>query len=65
MEPLPPGDGVAVPKLNDCHIAAVSIRTDALLVHRDVDFDVIASASDLETRSLIEAEDFHEDPPTG
>ncbi|MFC7488043.1 PIN domain nuclease [Knoellia sp. CPCC 206453] len=46
--------GRTVRKLNDCLIAAVAIRTGATLVHRDVDFEVIACISDLKTRSLVE-----------
>nr|WP_241480145.1 PIN domain-containing protein [Nocardiopsis halotolerans] len=29
-------------KLHDCLIAAVALRTDAILVHRDRDFDHLA-----------------------
>lgn len=47
--------GRTVRKLNDCLIAAVAIRLGATVVHRDVDFEVIASISDLKTRSLIDA----------
>ncbi|WP_353953316.1 PIN domain nuclease [Knoellia sp. S7-12] len=47
-------NGRTVRKLNDCLIAAVAIRTDSVLVHRDADFDVVASISDLRTRSFIE-----------
>ena len=47
--------GRTVRKLNDCLIAAVAIRVGATIVHRDADFEVIASISDLETRSLIES----------
>jgi len=45
--------GRTVRRLNDCLIAAVAIRTATSLVHRDADFEVIASVSDLRTRSLI------------
>lgn len=46
--------GQTVRKLNDCLIAAVAIRTETTLVHRDADFEVIASIADLTTRSLID-----------
>ena len=46
--------GSAVRKLLDCLIAVVAIRTGAVLVHRDRDFDVLATAlPDLRVRSLI------------
>jgi predicted nucleic acid-binding protein len=46
--------GGTVRKLFDCLIAVVAIRTGAVLVHRDRDFDVLATAlPDLRVRSLI------------
>ena len=46
--------GATVRKLLDCLIAVVAIRTGAVLVHRDRDFDVLATAlPDLQVRSLI------------
>ena len=46
--------GGAVRKLLDCLIAVVAIRTGAVLVHRDRDFDVLATAlPDLRVRSMI------------
>lgn len=47
--------GRTVRKLNDCLIAAVAIRTGTTLVHRDADFEVLASISDLRTRSFVES----------
>jgi predicted nucleic acid-binding protein len=44
--------GKNVRSLTDCLIAAVAIRTGAILVHQDRDFDVLATiARDLHTRS--------------
>lgn len=34
--------GETIPKMNDCLIAAVAIRNDASVLHRDADFDVLA-----------------------
>lgn len=34
--------GETIRKLNDCLIAAVAIRSDATLLHRDADYDAIA-----------------------
>ena len=46
--------GRTVRKLLDCLIAVVAIRTGAVLVHRDRDFDVLATAlPDLQVRSLV------------
>jgi len=46
--------GRTVRSLMDCVIAAVAIRTEAVLVHQDRDFDVIAAiAPDLRTRSTL------------
>lgn len=47
--------GRTVRKLHDCLIAATAIRTGMTLVHRDADFEVIASISDLTTRSFIDS----------
>jgi predicted nucleic acid-binding protein len=44
--------GKTVRKLLDCVIAAVALRTDATLVHRNVDFDVIAEFTPLDVGSL-------------
>ncbi|MDF8265685.1 type II toxin-antitoxin system VapC family toxin [Luteipulveratus flavus] len=46
--------GCTVRTMNDCLIAAVAIRTGTTLVHRDADFDVIASISSLRTRSFVD-----------
>jgi predicted nucleic acid-binding protein len=46
--------GGTVRKLIDCLIAVVAMRAGAVLVHRDRDFDVLATAlPDLRVRSLI------------
>ena len=46
--------GETVRKLLDCLIAAVAIRTGAVLVHRDRDVDVLARvATDLRVVSLV------------
>ena len=46
--------GCTVRGLLDCLIAVVAVRTSAILVHRDRDFDVLAAAlPDLRVRSLI------------
>ncbi|CAN5839365.1 type II toxin-antitoxin system toxin ribonuclease VapC11 [soil metagenome] len=34
--------GETIRKMNDCLIAAVAIRNDASVLHRDADFDVLA-----------------------
>jgi predicted nucleic acid-binding protein len=39
--------GATIRRLNDCLIAAVAVRVDALVLHRDRDFDVIAAHSTL------------------
>ncbi|MDN5914443.1 MAG: PIN domain nuclease [Pseudonocardia sp.] len=47
------GGGSTVRKLLDCLIAAVAVRTGAVLVHRDRDFDELEHVlPDLRTRSL-------------
>ncbi len=46
--------GKTVRKLIDCLIAVVAVRTGAVLVHRDRDFDALAAAlPDLRVRSLL------------
>lgn len=45
--------GMTVRRLLDCLIAAVAVRTGATIVHRDLDFDVLAEAlPQLSVRSL-------------
>lgn len=44
--------GQTIRSLNDCLIAAVAIRHDARIVHRDADFDVIARMTSLEAASF-------------
>ncbi|MEJ7833972.1 MAG: PIN domain nuclease [Nocardioides sp.] len=44
--------GRTVRQLNDCLIAAVALRTGATLVHKDVDFEVIAEIFQLDHLSL-------------
>lgn len=44
--------GLTVRKLVDCLLAAVALRTGARLVHKDVDFEVIASVVPLDAVSL-------------
>jgi predicted nucleic acid-binding protein len=39
--------GFTIRSLNDCLIAAIAIRADVPMLHRDRDFDVIAANSDL------------------
>lgn len=41
--------GRTVRSLMDCLIAAIAIRHEAVLVHRDRDFDALAGVSDLRT----------------
>lgn len=43
-------------KVIDCLIAAIALCAGATLVHRDADFEVIASVSDLRTRSFVQVE---------
>jgi predicted nucleic acid-binding protein len=38
--------------LNDCLIAAVAIRHQARIVHRDTDFDVLAAMTELDATSF-------------
>lgn len=44
--------GMTIRSINDCVIAAVAIRHGAELVHRDADFDVIASFTQLTARGI-------------
>jgi predicted nucleic acid-binding protein len=44
--------GVTVRRLVDCLIAAVAIRNDATVWHRDADYEAIASISALRTTDL-------------
>ncbi|HEY9304033.1 MAG TPA: PIN domain nuclease [Mycobacterium sp.] len=44
--------GQTIRSLNDCLIAAVAIRHQARIVHRDIDFDVIASMTPLSGASF-------------
>ncbi len=43
--------GIAVRRLNDCLIAAVAIRADATVLHRDRDFDALARHTPLRART--------------
>jgi predicted nucleic acid-binding protein len=45
--------GRTIRRLNDCLIAAVAIRHDAELLHKDADFDAISEVSPLRARSLV------------
>ncbi len=42
--------GHTIRSLNDCLIAAIAIRHDTRIIHRDSDFDVIATITDLKSR---------------
>ena len=44
--------GATIRSINDCVIAAVAIRHGAELIHRDADFDVIASFTPLAARGI-------------
>lgn len=44
--------GVTVRKMLDCLIAAVALRNDATLVHKDADFDAIAKFTPLDALSV-------------
>lgn len=44
--------GLTVRRLTDCLIAAVALRHDAVVVHKDTDFDAIARAVPLRTTPL-------------
>lgn len=43
--------GRTIRSINDCLIASLAIRHDAVLIHRDADFDVIAEFTPLVARS--------------
>jgi predicted nucleic acid-binding protein len=45
-------EGATIRRLPDCLIAAVAIRTETELLHRDADFDAIAGHSSLATVDL-------------
>lgn len=44
--------GRTIRKMNDCLIAAVALRTEATVVHKDIDFEMIAEVVPLAHRSL-------------
>ena len=44
--------GQTIRSINDCLIAAVSIRHGAGIIHRDADFEVIAAITELDARSF-------------
>jgi predicted nucleic acid-binding protein len=44
--------GQSIRSPNDCLIAAVAIRNEARIVHRDTDFDIIAAVTSLEATSF-------------
>lgn len=44
--------GRTVRSLNDCLIAAVALRHDVVVLHKDADFDALAAVSALRTESL-------------
>lgn len=44
--------GRTIGKMNDCLIAAVALRTGATVVHKDMDFEMIAEVVPLAHRSL-------------
>ena len=44
--------GQTIRSLNDCLMAAVAIRHEARIVHRDADFDVIARMTTLRSTSF-------------
>jgi predicted nucleic acid-binding protein len=45
--------GQTVRSLIDCLVAAIALRLDLVVAHRDRDFDVIATHCDLQTLSLF------------
>lgn len=45
--------GYTIRSINDCLIAAIAIRHDANLIHRDADFDVIVAMTGLVATSII------------
>jgi len=44
--------GQTIRSINDCLIAAVSMRHGASIIHRDADFEVIAAITDLRAQSF-------------
>lgn len=44
--------GQTIRSINDCLIAAVSLRHGTRIVHRDADFEVIATITGLDARYL-------------
>ena len=44
--------GQTIRSINDCLIAAVSMRHGASIIHRDADFEVIAAINDLRAQSF-------------
>ena len=44
--------GQTIRSINDCLIAAVSIRHGASIIHRDADFEVIAAIPSLQAESF-------------
>ncbi|MFN8100904.1 MAG: PIN domain nuclease [Mycobacterium sp.] len=44
--------GQTIRSINDCLIAAVSIRHGASIIHRDADFEVIAAITSLQAESF-------------
>ena len=44
--------GQTIRSINDCLIAALSIRHGAMIIHRDADFEVIAAITALEAESF-------------
>ena len=44
--------GQTIPSVNDCLIAALSIRHGASIIHRDADFEVIAAITGLQAQSF-------------
>lgn len=44
--------GQTIRSINDCLIAALSIRHGTSIIHRDADFDVIAAITSLEAESF-------------
>jgi predicted nucleic acid-binding protein len=45
--------GQTIRSLNDCLIAAVAIRHEARIVHRDIDFEIIARMTALRSTSFV------------
>ncbi|MCI4674089.1 type II toxin-antitoxin system VapC family toxin [Candidatus Mycolicibacterium alkanivorans] len=44
--------GQTIRSINDCLIAALSIRHGASIIHRDADFEVVAAITGLEAKSF-------------